>query len=243
VWLFGGFGWDSAGTNGYLNDLWKYSNGEWTWMGGFDTGNQKGIYGTQGTPSTGYIPGGRGNYWLWVDASGTVWLFGGYGYDSNGTLGNLNDLWKFNDSNGQWTWITGSNVANQIGTYGVKGEPSGAVNPGARNNAVGWVDSSGNLWLFGGLGYDSTGTVGRLNDLWKFSNSDWEWVSGSNLANQAGTYGTMGTPNPGNVPGGREGPPMVSIDAQGNFWLFGGGKGYDSAGTLGDLSDIWKYEP
>jgi hypothetical protein len=30
------------------------------------------------------------------------------------------------------------------------------------------MDASGNFWLFGGLGMDSTGTLGYLNDLWKF---------------------------------------------------------------------------
>src|ERR1039457_6352048 len=33
-WLFGGSGNDSAGAGGWLNELWKYSGGEWTWMSG-----------------------------------------------------------------------------------------------------------------------------------------------------------------------------------------------------------------
>ena len=37
-----------------------------------------------------------------------------------------------------------------------------------RNKLAGWVDSSGNLWLFGGLGFDSNGSPGYLNDLWEF---------------------------------------------------------------------------
>ena len=32
-----------------------------------------------------------------------------------------------------------------------------------------WIDASGNLWLFGGDGYDSVGTQDEyLNDLWKY---------------------------------------------------------------------------
>jgi N-acetylneuraminic acid mutarotase len=31
-----------------------------------------------------------------------------------------------------------------------------------------WIDASGNLWLFGGNGYDSTGNFGYLNDLWQY---------------------------------------------------------------------------
>jgi len=43
--------------------------------------------------------------------------------------------------------------------------------PGARNSISSWIDSSGNLWLFGGYGYDSTGNVGYLNDLWQYDPS------------------------------------------------------------------------
>ncbi len=240
MWLFGGIGYDSAGTNAYLNDLWKYSNGEWTWMGGSNLADQNGAYGTLGTSSAANVPGARGSGWLWTDPSGNVWLFGGSGFDSAGTLGELNDLWKY--SNGQWTWMDGSNLANQVGTYGTEGVPSGPDTPGGRDNTVGWVDSSGNLWLFGGEVYDfSTGMADQLNDLWKYSNDEWTWMSGSDLADQLGTYGTMGTPKPSNIPGAR-GTPMTWIDAQGNLWFFGG-TGYDSAGTVGDLSDVWKYEP
>ena len=44
------------------------------------------------------------------------------------------------------------------------------------------TDSSGNFWLFGGNGYDSTGNTANLNDLWMFNptNKTWTWVSGSN---------------------------------------------------------------
>ncbi len=34
--------------------------------------------------------------------------------------------------------------------------------------AAAWIDHSGHTWLFGGLGNDSTGTFGYLNDLWMY---------------------------------------------------------------------------
>jgi hypothetical protein len=76
--------------------------------------------------------------------------------------------------------------------------PSAGNVPGARYSANSWIDSSGNLWLFGGYGYDSTGAVGRLNDLWRYSPSTglWTWVSGGNGDNATGVYGTLGTPRP-----------------------------------------------
>ena len=242
MWLFGGLGYDSAGTNGELNDLWKYSNGEWTWMGGSNAANQKGSYGALGTPAVANIPGGRVFPVLWTDSSRNVWLFGGFGYDSVGALSELNDLWKY--TGGQWTWMGGPNVVNQPGEYGTQGTPSPNNIPGARSLAATWLDSAGNVWLFGGGGYDAGGTFGQLNDLWKYSNGEWTWMTGFYFADQVGTYGTMGTPNPSSIPGARGGGgrPMSWIDAQGNLWFFGG-TGYDSAGTVADLNDLWRYEP
>jgi hypothetical protein len=88
-------------------------------------------------------------------------------------------LWKY--SAGQWTWMSGSNmvaqlingssVGVQLGVYGTEGTPAPGNIPGARSNTVGWTDPVGNLWLFGGNGYASVGTIfenGNLNDLWKY---------------------------------------------------------------------------
>jgi len=225
-WLFGGGGYDSAGADGTLNDLWKYSNGQWTWMSGSDVGGQSGTYGTQGTPGPGNVPGARTFAVSWTGASGNLWLFGGFGRDSAGTSGNLNDLWKC--SGGQWTWMSGSDVVDQPGTYGTQGTPAPGNVPGARDGAVTWTDASGNFWLFGGIQYWAP-PWGEFNDLWKYSNGQWTWIGGSDVVDQPGTYGTQGTPAPDNVPGARF-YAVSWTDASGNFWLFGG-PGYDSGGT------------
>jgi N-acetylneuraminic acid mutarotase len=239
-WLFGGEGIDSAGNMGFLNDLWKYSAGEWTWMGGSNVINQKGTYGTLGTAATTNVPGARWQAVGWADSAGNFWLFGGEGIDSAGNDdGDLNDLWKY--SAGEWTWMGGSNVINQKGTYGTLGTAATTNVPGARVGATTWTDASGNFWLFGGAGYDSAGNEGALNDLWKYSAGKWTWVNGANVIHQKGTYGTLGTAATTNVPGAR-GSVAIWTDASGNFWLFGG-SGYDSAGNGGILNDLWKYEP
>lgn len=104
----------------------------------------------------------------WADANGIVWIFGG----NVPPAGFLNDLWRFNAggySAGQWTWMGGSQgVGNQKGVYGTLGSAAASNVPGARLWAASWMDSSGNLWLFGGYGYDSAGNLGQLNDLWKY---------------------------------------------------------------------------
>ena len=236
LWLFGGVG------NDWLNDLWRYSPGagQWTWVSGSNTGNAKGTYGTQGTAAVGNMPGARVASVSWIDSAGDLWLFGGSGWDSAGN-GDLNDLWRYSPPSGQWTWISGSNMVNAMGVYGAQGTSAAGNVPGARDNSVSWIDSAGDLWLFGGSGYDSAGNLGQLNDLWRYSpaSGQWTWVSGSNTVNAKATYGTQGTAAAGNVPGARDGS-VSWIDSAGNLWLFGGW-GYDSAGNLADLNDLWVY--
>lgn len=256
-WLFGGYGFAStSGTDndgGDLNDLWEYSNGEWTWMSGSNQNNQWGSYGTEGTSASGNVPGAR--YWgvSWADKSGNLWLFGGLGWDSQGSRGYLNDLWKY--SNGEWTWMSGSNLCAYggcagLGTpvYGTKGVPNAANTPGARIDASAWTDAAGNLWLFGGEGVDDgTYGVGLLNDLWKYAGGEWTWMAGPSSAQQVGVYGTLGTPNPSNTPGSRSGA-ATWTDAAGNLWLFGG-FGTDvnglcqGGGPPCELSDLWEFSP
>ncbi|MGA7156564.1 MAG: chitobiase/beta-hexosaminidase C-terminal domain-containing protein [Acidobacteriaceae bacterium] len=265
LWLFGGEGLDSTDTFGALNDLWEFnpSISEWVWMGGSNTVpskylGQPGVYGTLDTPAAGNIPGGRYEAVAWIDNEGDLWLFGGVGYDSAGTVGELNDLWVLNPSTSEWTWMGGTstvpaasnsqNIGGQPGVYGALGIPAVGNIPGGRSAAVSWTDHSGNLWLFGGDGFDSTDTVGELNDLWVFNSStrEWAWMGGSNAvpsrgAGHAGMYGLLGTPAVGNIPGGRYWP-VGWTDSEGDLWLFGG-VGYDSAGSVGELNDLWVFNP
>jgi N-acetylneuraminic acid mutarotase len=237
-WMFGGNGFDSEGNEVPMNDLWEYSNGAWTWEGGADVGPQQGIYGTLGVANSNNTPGGRNGAAVWLDASGDLWVFGGIGYDvSNPINGKLNDLWKY--SGGEWTWMSGSQTKEQPGIYGTQGVASASNTPGAREGAYNWIDASGTLWLFGGYGYDSTGANSYLNDLWKYSAGQWTWVSGPNVIDQSGVYGTQGVSAANNIPGARW-MGAAWTDASGNFWLFGG-SAIDSTGHAGLINDLWKY--
>jgi len=239
LWLFGGYYLSPSGPsdNGILNDLWKYSNGEWTWMSGSNAFNQAGTYGTQGMAASGNVPGARFSAVSWVDSYGNFWLFGGSGVDSNGNCCVFfNDLWEF--SAGEWTWIGGSNLSSQQGTYGTQGTAAPGNIPGARYQASSWGDAAGNIWLFGGSGLENI-DGGNLNDLWKYSNAEWTWMSGSSSPNQVGIYGTLGTASSSNVPGARFGA-VGWADTSGNLWLFGGSN-INEFGVGGTFSDLWKY--
>ncbi|MGP8185401.1 MAG: kelch repeat-containing protein [Terracidiphilus sp.] len=239
-WLFDGVPyWES----GFLTDLWKYNptSGEWTWVSGTQSGNQNGVYGTQGAASSGNLPGSRALSVTWTDAAGNLWLFGGYGYDSVANVGILNDLWRYSPTSGEWTWMSGSEAIDSSGSFGTQGTASTTNSPSARQGAMGWTDASGNFWLFGGSGQDSTGAAGTLSDLWKYSGGEWTWVTGSKLADQSGTYGTEGTAASGNAPGARYGA-MTWTDSSGNLWLFGGNIDETGASFTG-LNDLWEYKP
>jgi N-acetylneuraminic acid mutarotase len=243
LWLFGGSGFNDV-EHGTLSDLWKYnpSTNQWTWVKGDKGINKVGVYGTLGTPAAANVPGARTGSVAWVDATGNVWLFGGYGFASNTTNEALNDLWKYNPATNQWTWMKGDKFVAQPGVYGTKGTAENANKPGGRSGTMSWIDNGGSLWLFGGKGYSSNGSYGELSDLWKYNTSanQWTWVSGDNTNYQPGIYGTQGNSSASNKPGARYSS-VSWKDSNGDFYLFGG-EGYAHlVGRLGSLNDIWKY--
>lgn len=269
LWLFGG----SDGGH-FLNDLWEFNTSTfsaanpstytnnavaWTLVAGSSATDNPGIYPPNANPT----PGARTNAVTWTDQSGNFWLFGGYGWDgeSPAQLGYLNDLWEY--TGGAWNFVSGSSVINQNGNYGTQGTAASKNMPGSRQSAVGWADTNGNLWLFGGEGEDSVGTPnGILNDLWMYNiaNNVWTYVTGSTTANQNGVYGLqplVGPPNTNGAAGtagltgatsgiypGSRWEAIGWVDAAGNFWLFGG-FGLDSNATDGNgsLNDLWVYTP
>jgi N-acetylneuraminic acid mutarotase len=244
-WLLGGIGIDASDNSGILNDLWKYVPGTktWTWVSGTTQTYQTGTYGTKGTAAVANTPGARTAGANWTDASGNLWLFGGYSYDSAGNDGDMNDVWKLDVTTGRWAWMAGSNVRNSTGTFGTPGTGATTNIPSARESPTNAVDSAGVVWIFGGYGTDSAGAGGYLNDFWRYTPADgkWTWMTGSNLANAKGTYGSKGTGNTGNTPGARV-TATSWIDSNGAFWLFGG-YGKDASAGEGNLNDLWRYTP
>jgi hypothetical protein len=266
LWLFGGFGCDSTGpscSNLLLNDLWKYSGGVWTWMKGSNTGNQAGSYGVQGTAVAANEPPSRQASAGWVDNLGNFWLFGGFTSGTNG----FNDLWKYDPAGNQWTWINGSQGATKTpGSFGTQGVAAASNVPGARWLSAAWSDSHGNLWLFGGQGFDVTGN-GSLGDLWeytldvttdggnpaKIALNQWTWIRGPNSVTQPGVYGLPADPavwpRVTNNPGTRWAPAYWTTKDLNLGWMFwmAGGEGLGAPATTGRgyslLNDLWRYLP
>ena len=225
-WLFGC--WSSIGN---LADLWKYEplTNEWTWMKGTGIANDTGSYGIQGISSPSNNPPSRMRGTAsWTDNQNNLWLFGGdVGYP-------FSDLWKYNISTNEWTWMKGPKLTNQPAVYGIQGIPDSLNNPSARDEcASSWSDNAGNLWLFGGFNF-----YGFLNDLWRYNiaTNQWTWMRGDSLINQPGIFGIKGIENSTNIPHSRCSYTHWKDNAD-NFCLFGGSYWYN------DYNDLWRFNP
>ncbi|MGL5888770.1 MAG: kelch repeat-containing protein [Bacteroidia bacterium] len=214
--------------------MWRYNptTNLWTWMKGPQGALQPGIYGVQGIPAPGNYPGGR-TYGAvtWTDLAGNLWLYGGVGYDINGTYGALNDLWRYSIATNEWTWIKGSPFANDAGFLGVLQTPSPINNPPSHQEAVArWVDQNGDLWMFNG---------DQLDVMWRYSiaANEWTWMSGSASPFTPVNFGVQGVPAATNTPGSRWIHSSWK-DQQGRFWMYGG---YDFTGNY--RGDMWMYDP
>lgn len=281
LWLFGGSGLDlrpppkEGDQFCYVDEMWEYdpATNEWAWITGSNFGTtvgdssgtnlgeacgQPAVYGTLGVPSPDVRPGNLEDVLTWTDRDGNFWMYGGWGKDKLGEDGFLNDLWMFNPTKKQWTWMGGveklppsggiDGDVSVIAVYGNRGVFSPENNPGSRGGSATWTDRDGNLWLFSGGGCD---------DMWKYDLSlhQWAWMSGPSkfttcdqggVGNLAcpwpGVYGALGVPSPSNRPGTRAGS-VTWRDKKGNVWIFGGGGNGVTASETGDLNDIWMYNP
>lgn len=239
LYLYGGTGTSGTTATGNLNDLWRYdpATNNWTWIKGANSINSFGVYGTRGTAAAGNVPGARAGGS--ASAVGNkLYLFGGTGYTANQN-GYLNDLWSYDVTSGQWTWVSGSNTPNISGVYGTQGQASSTTAPPAKYYHVSW-SSGANLYVFGGYSYLSGG-VYNSNDLWEYNTTtgQWRWLKGSSNTTQAyGIYGIKGVGAAANTPGSRMGARAAIHD--GKLYLLGGnGTGVSASGILNDL---WQYD-
>ena len=239
-WIYGGHT-QVGGLDANPCNLWKFnpSTAQWAWMegaGSTDTGYCQPHYGTLQVPSDQSRPGVRGLATpTWTDLEGNLWLFGGWGIDAAGTAGPKNDLWMYDVSLGQWIWMSGEqgleggSVYNGISLFA----PSNV--PAARAECDGtWVDSIGNLWLFGGC----NSIMQAFDDLWMFDISLGQWACMSDGAiNSPPVYGTQGVGSASNNPGGRLVYCTWKDNATDEFYFFGG------SGQGGNMpyNDTWKY--
>ena len=236
-WVYGGLGNDNNSRQVYFNDLRKLNtaNNEWELINGTNNSDRLPTYGDLAVFDENSHPGARSSAASWF-INDSLFVFGGNRYSADSAK-ILNDLWLYDISDEQWTWIGGSDQINQTSTRGNLNQAGQLFDPGARTDASAIADLEGNLWLFGGANQNEL-----FNDLWKYSvaSQEWAWVSGSAEGNQPGIYGTMGVADVANSPGARTGGQMWLKDNK--IWLFGG-FGYDVNGQIqNEMNDFWSFD-
>ena len=245
--VFGGFGSD----NKLRHDMWVFSLSAMTWTQS-ETSSK-----LPADPSfikhlTTY-PNGRSGATTWSSGD-NFYMYGGNIQHKNVrskhlNTGNAGDLWSYSMKASNWTYLSGKKgVCTRAGEFGVKGRASGSNVPGCRRRASAWVDSKGNLWMFGGDGADvSQESISvfkhskLLSDLWYFNLEDisWTWKGGLQAGDQGGHFGEMGKADYDYLPGSRCETMVWSV---GNLFFLFGGVGHDINGNGGYLSDIWQLD-
>ncbi len=230
LWVYGGLAYEEKVA------LWKFDPNTvlWTWMNGDMSSGAipnyaapVGVYDSANSP--GCLIFGM---FTWTDKQNHLWMYGGSG---NSRLSC--ELWQYNPVINQWAHMNGPQDLSGVDdiVFGTKGIESPTNTPGSRYESnTAWTDTAGNLWLFGG--YNGN----YLNDMWKYdiATGRWAWMSGSNIAGDAGHYGPIDSPSVNYYPSGR----VCNLhwqDSQGNFWLAGGG----SFSTDTCFVDVWKFNP
>jgi len=240
LWLFGGA--DGGFNLNFYSDLWEYDpvTNMWTWRAGPNVSNQAGNYGVKGIAAATNVPSARGAYTSWIEKKGpgkdVLWVFGGANFKTNDSF---NELWKYDQGTGWWTWMGGGsttiNVTNaNFGTNCVYS--SNNWPPKVGKNRTRWVDDCGNFWAY--IGGTDAGCGDGYSSVWEYSPTlnQWRCVKGNSSNYVTGNYGTKLVPSPTNVPPGRFG--AVGWRNANGIWIFGGW-----TTTPAIVNDLWKYIP
>ena len=222
LWIFGG-----AASDKNRDDFWNFSIKDLQWKEIKPKDNES------------VIPAKCSKATTWMHPSGILYMFGG---SSAGQLTSY--FWSYSPGTLKWKKLGGSEGATKCaGKYGKRGVASKNNHPGCREGAASWVDKHGNLWMFGGSGFDNFSVTafsmpGLLSDFWMYntSSNQWAWTGGLSRGEGAPFFGEKGKADPRNIPGPRESAVSFSYDNQ--LWLFGGA-GHDVKQFDGILNDLW----
>ncbi|MEO8587892.1 MAG: kelch repeat-containing protein [Flavobacteriales bacterium] len=235
LWMFGGFN-RVDGFGAQYNATWRYNipTNTWTWMAGDSVGNTPAVYGTLGIPAAANTPDGRYARSLAKAADGSFWMYGG----TAGGNWVYNDPWRFDPITAYWTWMGGSQVAQQPAVFGTQCETTATNDPG-RRVGINWQGTDGRWWIFGNNTEGSSHM--SSNDMWTFcpTIAEWTWATGPNTINDVGNWGAIGVASPTNRPNGRNFSATWTA-ANGDLYLFGG---LNDVGVFTVYNDLWKFTP
>ncbi len=242
LWLYGGYGSDSAGARGDLSDLWKFNpyTLEWTWINGASTIYNRTKYGAIGMYTDSTQPGSLQEVKSsWVSLiDNTFYTFGGKHFNYGAyNFETSNDMWQYDATINQWRWLKGDTANTKFGNYGVRGLEASTNMPPGRASYTKWQDATGNFYIFGGARFYDTA---NLNDTWRYNplTNNWTWVNGSSIKNTQEPIPNYCMPDTNASPRPRlENQTAQSLRCSNQFWNFGG---FDLLKTK-NYNDLWLY--
>jgi hypothetical protein len=170
--LFGGEGKNSSGGVGSLNDLsmFNLTSRQWVWISGSNSIEPPTSWPSTSSPITGAIPPPRHMQMAWSDRrSGATrfFVFGGWNAVTTWTLA---DMWQFDTTTRQWTWLGGTRSVSVKIT--AMNKPDVGNHPGVRATSAVTADANGGAWLFGGYGLSLYSCILAYNRIFQPSIND-----------------------------------------------------------------------
>lgn len=160
---------------GLLSDTWVYSvaNNTWAYFAGRSTVNDGPVYGNLTVASANNMIGARRYPAVsFNNATGLLYMHGGFGFGPSNVLGILNGFWSFDVRTRLWTFLSGSmSSANVLPTFGALLNANSTNNPGSRDNA-GSFCVGGRFFVFGGERQNTSTSTGS-SILFKRKNKDY----------------------------------------------------------------------
>eukprot|EP01135_Chromosphaera_perkinsii_P004118 Nk52_evm25s270 gene=Nk52_evmTU25s270 len=194
-WVFGG-----GNGKGLKQDLWAYhiATKQWEYFNNDSTEpndvDKPGVgYPTGGTfpgpEDVLNVPGSREMHAI-ACFDFAMYIFGGYGFDHNGSEGYLNDIWKLNVTTLKWQMLSGNaaNTSAQVPSQPM--QELATSEPGGVHSSCMWSTHDYVLYIFGG-----TNDAASFNDVWRFNLDTLQWSIGT--SNATGLVGNSTTfPSP-----------------------------------------------
>eukprot|EP00158_Paraphelidium_tribonemae_P000605 Partr_v1_DN22933_c0_g1_i1_m42580 putative Inherit from NOG: hedgehog protein len=143
----------SCPSAGFEYSIWSFDFALNSWAMLMTAKFARAVYGVPGQPSSSNSPGlteyGAIDF---LDDGSTMFLMGGWAANGANQRAFSNDIWAFNMTTNQWTFIRGSQLMVAVPSFGLKGIAGTANIPGGRARHSLLYDSArDNFLLFGGL--------------------------------------------------------------------------------------------